>query len=87
MVFLISVLGIYSGSKLPMEFLQRHMDQPRIVTITTLSEGLDAEAMTKEVTEPLEKQYRNLSHVDTITSSTSEGLSKIEIMPTPQRQI
>lgn len=80
MVFLISVLGIYSGSKLPMEFLPS-MDQP-VVTITTLSEGLDAETMTKEVTEPLEKQFRNLSHVDTITSSTSEGLSKIEIMYT-----
>ncbi|WP_440604302.1 efflux RND transporter permease subunit [Bacillus sp. GB_SG_008] len=82
MVFLISVLGIYSGSKLPMEFLPS-IDNP-VITITTLSEGLDAETMTKEVTEPLEKQFRNLSHVDTITSSTSEGLSRIDITYTSE---
>lgn len=82
MVFLISILGIYSGSKLPMEFLPS-IDNPT-VTITTLSQGLDAETMTKEVTEPLEKQLRNLSHVDTITSSTSEGLSRIDIMYTSE---
>lgn len=77
MVFLISVLGVYSGSKLPMEFLPS-VDVPT-VTVTTLSQGLDAETMTKEVTEPLEKQFRNLEHVDTITSSTHEGLSRIDI--------
>ncbi|MRB24754.1 hypothetical protein GH839_28615, partial [Bacillus thuringiensis] len=27
----------------------------------------------------LEKQFRNLEHVDTITSSTYEGLSRIDI--------
>ncbi len=80
MVFLISVLGVYSGSKLPMEFLPS-IDNP-VVTVTTLSQGMDAETMTKEVTEPLEKQFRNLSHVDTLSSSTSEGLSRIDIMYT-----
>ncbi|WP_242144967.1 MULTISPECIES: efflux RND transporter permease subunit [unclassified Bacillus cereus group] len=77
MIFLVSVLGIYSGSKLPMEFLPS-ADNPA-VTVTTMSKGLDAETMTKEVTEPLEKQFRNLEHVDTITSSTHEGLSRIDI--------
>lgn len=55
MVFLISVLGIYSGSKLPMEFLPS-VDNPAI-TVTTMSQGLDAETLTKEVTEPLEKSF------------------------------
>ncbi|WP_439743296.1 efflux RND transporter permease subunit [Bacillus pseudomycoides] len=77
MVFLISVLGIYSGSKLPMEFLPS-VDNPAI-TVTTMSQGLDAETLTKEVTEALEKKFRNLEHVDTITSSTYEGLSRIDI--------
>lgn len=77
MVFLISILGVYSGSKLPMEFLPS-IDNPA-VTVTTLSPGLDAEAMTKEVTDPLEKQFRNLEHIDNITSSTHEGLSRIDI--------
>ncbi|MEY8350314.1 efflux RND transporter permease subunit [Bacillus cereus] len=77
MIFLISVLGVYSGSKLPMEFLPS-VDNPA-VTVITMSQGLDAETMTKEVTEPLEKQFRNLKHVDTITSSTHEGLSRIDI--------
>lgn len=77
MVFLISILGVYSGSKLPMEFLPS-IDNPAI-TVTTLSQGIDAETMTKDVTDPLEKQFRNLEHIDTITSSTHEGLSRIDI--------
>ncbi|MCU4818512.1 efflux RND transporter permease subunit [Bacillus cereus] len=77
MIFLISILGVYSGSKLPMEFLPS-IDNPAI-TVTTLSQGLDAETMTKDVTDPLEKQFRNLEHIDTITSSTHEGLSRIDI--------
>lgn len=77
MVFLISILGVYSGSKLPMEFLPS-IDNPA-VTVTTLSPGLNAEAMTKEVTDPLEKQFHNLEHIDNITSSTHEGLSRIDI--------
>ena len=60
-----------------MEFLPS-IDNPAI-TVTTLSQGLDAETMTKDVTDPLEKQFRNLEHVDTITSSTYEGLSRIDI--------
>ena len=60
-----------------MEFLPS-IDNPA-VTVTTLSPGLDAEAMTKEVTAPLEKQFRNLEHIDNITSSTHEGLSRIDI--------
>ena len=77
MIFLISILGVYSGSKLPMEFLPS-IDNPAI-TVTTLSQGLDAETMTKDVTDPSRKQFRNLEHVDTITSSTYEGLSRIDI--------
>ena len=53
--FLISILGVYSGSKLPMEFLPS-IDNPA-VTVTTLSPGLDAEAMTKEVTDPLKNNF------------------------------
>ena len=60
-----------------MEFLPS-IDNPA-VTVTTLSPGLDAEAMTKEVTDPLEKQFRNLEHIDNVTSSTHEGLSRIDI--------
>ena len=54
-----------------MEFLPS-IDNPAI-TVTTLSQGLDAETMTKDVTDPLEKQFRNLEHIDTITS-THEGI-------------
>ena len=55
MIFLISILGVYSGSKLPMEFLPS-IDNPAI-TVTTLSQGLDAETMTKDVTDPLENNF------------------------------
>jgi hydrophobic/amphiphilic exporter-1 (mainly G- bacteria), HAE1 family len=82
MVFLVSVLGVYSGSKLPMEFLPS-VDNP-MVTVTTFGQGMDAETMTEKVTDPLEKEFRNLKYIDTILSSTSEGLSKIDIRYTSE---
>ena len=62
MIFLISILGVYSGSKLPMEFLPS-IDNPAI-TVTTLSQGLDAETMTKDVTHPSKtiSQFRTRRH-------------------------
>ncbi|WP_110113841.1 efflux RND transporter permease subunit [Bacillus sp. CGMCC 1.16541] len=80
MIFLISILGMYSGSKLPMEFLPS-VDNP-MVTVTTLSPGTDAETLTEHITEPLEKQFKNLEHIDSMISSTSEGISRIDIFYT-----
>jgi hydrophobic/amphiphilic exporter-1 (mainly G- bacteria), HAE1 family len=82
MVFLVSVLGVYSGSKLPMEFLPS-VDNP-VVTVTTFGQGMNAETMTEKLTDPLEKEFSNLKYIDTILSSTSEGLSKIDIMYTSE---
>lgn len=82
MVLLVTVLGTYSGSKLPMEFLPS-IDNP-MVTVTTFGQGMDAETITDEVTNPLEAELKNVKDIDVMTSSTSEGLSRIDIMYTSQ---
>lgn len=77
MVLLVSILGVTSGLKLPMEFLPS-LDAPQI-TVTAVGQGLDAETMTEEVTEPLEKEFKNATHMDSIISNTTEGMSIITI--------
>ncbi|TYR78624.1 efflux RND transporter permease subunit [Priestia megaterium] len=82
MIFLISVLGIYSGSRLPMELLPS-VDSP-MITITTFGEGMDAETVTEEITNPLESQLKSVTYLDTMTSSTSEGISTISLTYTSE---
>ncbi|MFY4774201.1 efflux RND transporter permease subunit [Metabacillus sp. RGM 3146] len=77
MVFLVGVLGVYSGAKLPMELLPS-LDSP-MINVTSFGQGMDAETMADEVTAPLEKELKNVKHLDTITSSTSEGVSQISM--------
>ncbi|MGG4488112.1 efflux RND transporter permease subunit [Metabacillus idriensis] len=77
MVFLVTVLGVYSGSRLPMELLPS-VDAP-MITVTTFGVGMDAETVTEEITEPLERQLKNGTYLDSMTSSTSEGISMITL--------
>lgn len=78
MVFIISALGVSSGLGLPMEFLPS-VDNP-MVSVTTFGHNLDAKSMAKSVTEPLEKQLKGIKYVDSVTSTTTPGLSAINVM-------
>ncbi|MGC4378133.1 efflux RND transporter permease subunit [Fictibacillus sp. Mic-4] len=77
MVFIISIMGILSGNKLSMEFLPS-LDNP-VVTITTLADGMDTGSMAKSITSPLEKDLRNVKHLESIVSTTNQGISKIDL--------
>lgn len=77
MCLLISALGVYAGQRLPMEFLPS-IDNP-MVTVTTLADGMDSETMTDTITEPMEQDLRNIKGVDTVTSVSGQGISKIDL--------
>ncbi|MGM0837777.1 MAG: efflux RND transporter permease subunit [Bacillota bacterium] len=77
MVFLVSVMGVYSTTKLPVEFLPS-VDNP-VITVTTLAQGMDAETTGDTITEPIENGLKQLANVEQMVSSTSEGLSRIDI--------
>ncbi|WNB91905.1 efflux RND transporter permease subunit [Bacillus sp. NEB1478] len=77
MCLLISALGVYAGQRLPMEFLPS-IDNP-MVTITTLADGMDSETMTDTITEPLEQDLRNIKGVESVTSVSGQGISKIDL--------
>ncbi|MED1862590.1 efflux RND transporter permease subunit [Fictibacillus nanhaiensis] len=77
MCLLISALGVYAGQRLPMEFLPS-IDNP-MVTVTTLADGMDSETMTDTITEPMEQDLRNIKGVDSVTSVSGQGISKIDL--------
>ncbi|MBD1383391.1 efflux RND transporter permease subunit [Metabacillus arenae] len=85
MVFLVTILGAYSSTRLPMELLPS-VDNP-MITVSTFGQGMDAETMTEEVTTPLESELKNVTHLDVITSSTSEGFSQIDLMYTSEAEM
>jgi hydrophobic/amphiphilic exporter-1 (mainly G- bacteria), HAE1 family len=77
MCLLISALGVYAGQRLPMEFLPS-IDNP-MVTVTTLADGMDSETMTDTITEPMEQELRNIKGVESVTSESGQGISKIDL--------
>src|SRR5574342_684480 len=77
MCLLISALGVYAGQRLPMEFLPS-IDNP-MVTVTTLADGMDSETMTDTITEPMEQELRNIKGVESVTSVSGQGISKIDL--------
>jgi hydrophobic/amphiphilic exporter-1 (mainly G- bacteria), HAE1 family len=77
MCLLISALGVFAGQRLPMEFLPS-IDNP-MVTVTTLADGMDSETMTGTITEPIEQELRNIKGVDSVTSVSGQGISKIDL--------
>ncbi|MFC7372802.1 efflux RND transporter permease subunit [Fictibacillus iocasae] len=78
MAFLVSVMGVIAGTKLPMEFLPS-VDNP-MVTITTLADGMDSELMTETITAPMEQELRKVKNVDSVTSVSGQGISKVDLM-------
>jgi hydrophobic/amphiphilic exporter-1 (mainly G- bacteria), HAE1 family len=77
MCLLISALGVYAGQRLPMEFLPS-IDNP-MVTVTTLADGMDSETMTDSITEPMEQELRNVKGVESVTSVSGQGISRIDL--------
>ncbi len=69
--------GIYSTSQLPIDVLP-DLNKPR-VTVFADADGLGAEEMEKIVTAPLERILTSTPGVESVRSSSAQGLSVINI--------
>jgi len=77
MLALVLIMGILSWYQLPQEmFPMVEMDK---VKITTVYKGTSPEEMERLVSLPIEEEFDDMMEIDTITSTSSEGLSNIVI--------
>ncbi|MCF6325597.1 MAG: efflux RND transporter permease subunit [Gammaproteobacteria bacterium] len=77
MLALVLIMGILSWYQLPQEmFPVVEMDK---VKITTVYKGTSPEEMERLVSLPIEEEFDDMMEIDTITSTSSEGLSNIII--------
>ena len=74
---LVLVIGIVSYFRLPMEFLPT-ADNPQ-VTIISMGQGADSKTMESEVTNPIERALTGLNGKTSITSTTGDGFSKVDL--------
>jgi HME family heavy-metal exporter len=65
----VSIFGIYSLSKLPVDVLP-DLNRPR-VTVFAEAEGMSAEDVEKIVTLPLERTLRTIASVEAVRSSSA----------------
>lgn len=77
MTILILISGIVSYFRLPMEFLPS-ADNPQ-VTIITMGQGTDSKTMETEVTSPIESSVTGISGKTSVTSTTGDGFSKVDL--------
>lgn len=77
MTILVLIIGIVSYFRLPMEFLPS-ADNPQI-TIISMGQGTDSKTMETEVTEPIERAVAGVNGKTTITSTTGDGFSKVDL--------
>jgi CzcA family heavy metal efflux pump len=74
---IISIFGIYTLSKLPVDVLP-DLNRPR-VTVFAEAEGMSAEDVEKIVTLPLERTLRTIASVDAVRSSSAGWLSVVNV--------
>ncbi|MEM8844213.1 MAG: efflux RND transporter permease subunit [Pseudomonadota bacterium] len=82
---LIIVVGVLSWKSMPQEIFPT-VDLDR-VRITTVYEGAPPEEVEKQVTLLIEEEIENLSDIETITSESSEGISKVEVKLKPDADV
>ncbi|MDO7487679.1 efflux RND transporter permease subunit [Peribacillus frigoritolerans] len=73
----ILLIGVVSYFKLPMEFLPS-ADNPQ-VTIITMGQGTDSKTMEAQVTEPIESAVTGVKGKSSISSTTGDGFSKVDL--------
>ncbi|MGZ4134806.1 MAG: efflux RND transporter permease subunit, partial [Tumebacillaceae bacterium] len=77
MVLLSLVLGVMSYISIPREFLPA-ADNPQI-SVTVMSQGLDANSLVTEVTEPIEKAVATVKGKSSVYSTTGDGFVKVDL--------
>lgn len=77
MILVLAVLGLVSYQKLGVDRFP-NVDIP-YVTVTTTLAGATPEEMETQVTEQIEKQVNTVSGIDTLSSTSAEGISSVVI--------
>ncbi|MCA1021368.1 efflux RND transporter permease subunit [Halobacillus litoralis] len=77
MTIIITAAGLYSGLNMKLETIP-DIDPP-IITVTTVYPGATPAEVAGEVSEPIEQQVQNLSGVKTVSSSSFQNASNIQM--------
>ncbi|MEM7304093.1 MAG: efflux RND transporter permease subunit [Pseudomonadota bacterium] len=84
-LIVIIIAGVLSWQSMPQEIFPT-VDLDRI-RVTTVYEGAPPEEVEKQITILIEEEIENLSDIDTITSESSEGISKVEVKLKPDADV
>ncbi|QEP42258.1 efflux RND transporter permease subunit [Ectothiorhodospiraceae bacterium BW-2] len=85
LLLLVGVAGLMAWQKLPQEMFPT-TEQPR-VQITTLFAGASPEEVERQITIPLESAFNGQSDIESLTSISSEGLSRLTLELTSESDI
>ncbi|MYL49629.1 MMPL family transporter [Halobacillus litoralis] len=77
MTILITAAGLYAGLNMKLETIPDI--EPPIITVTTTYPGATPEEVADQISEPLEKQVSNLSGVKTVSSSSFQNASSLQL--------
>lgn len=77
MTIIITVAGLYSGLNMKLETIP-NINMP-VVMVSTVYPGATPQEVTDKVTKPIEQKIKNLSGVDSVSSTSSQNLSSIQI--------
>lgn len=77
MTIIITAAGLYSGLNMKLETIP-DIDPP-VITVTTVYPGATPAEVAEEVSEPLEKQVQNLSGLKTVSSTSFQNASNLQL--------
>ncbi|AKO94694.1 efflux RND transporter permease subunit [Priestia filamentosa] len=77
LTILVTIAGLYAGTSMKLETIPS-ITNP-VLSITTTYPGASPEEVSKKVTDPVEQAVSNLTGVDTVSSSSRENMSIIQV--------
>ncbi|MCP3027443.1 efflux RND transporter permease subunit [Halobacillus sp. A5] len=77
MTIIITIAGLYAGLNMKLETIP-DIDPP-VITVTSTYPGATPEEVAEEISEPLEKQIQNLSGVGTVSSTSYQNASNVQV--------
>lgn len=77
MTIIITIAGLYAGLNMKLETIPDI--EPPIITVTTVYPGATPQEVADEISEPLEQQVSNLSGVKTVSSTSFQNASSLQI--------
>ncbi|UOQ95208.1 efflux RND transporter permease subunit [Halobacillus shinanisalinarum] len=77
MTIIITIAGLYSGLNMKLETIPDI--EPPIITVSTVYPGATPEEVAENISEPLEQQVGNLSGVKTVSSTSYQNASSLQL--------